>query len=95
MAQVNSGIRRLLWRRRRLLLVGGFVAAFMSAASGLGLAHQHQPIPRVGACPLGYYISNGYCVPGSSGVAREAIQRIGNTCPLGWYTSGSYCVKSR
>lgn len=57
------------------------------------LAQLAQPLPRTGSCPIGYYISSGYCVPTQT--ARNAIQREGSTCPMGYYISGTYCVRNR
>jgi hypothetical protein len=53
-----------------------------------------QPLPKVGVCPLGYYSSGSYCVPGR-GTTKEAIEKQGSFCPLGWYSSSEYCVRSR
>jgi hypothetical protein len=72
------------------------LAAFVALLATVARADPHaQPLPKVGSCPLGYYSSGSYCVPPTSGAAREAIQKVGNTCPLGWFNSGNYCVKSR
>jgi hypothetical protein len=57
------------------------------------LAQLPQPIQRVGSCPIGYYISAGYCVP--SRTAKPAIVKEGSTCPLGYYSTGSYCKQTR
>jgi len=56
------------------------------------LAQLAQPVPRVGTCPLGYYISAGYCVP--SRTAKLVIVKEGATCPLGYHSTGSYCKKT-
>ena len=56
------------------------------------LAQLVQPLPRVGGCPLGYYISNSYCVP--SPTAKSAIVKQGSTCPLGYYSTGAYCKQT-
>ena len=53
-----------------------------------------QPLPKVGACPLGYYASGSYCVPSKSSNTRRALQKAGGSCPLGFYSSGDYCVSS-
>ncbi|AJD58369.1 hypothetical protein [Synechococcus elongatus] len=50
------------------------------------------PIERQGSCPLGYYASGSYCVPGRQ--ARPAVLKLGN-CPVGWYASGNYCLASQ
>lgn len=63
--------------------------------AGPALAQQPvQPLPKVGACPLDYYSSGGYCVPSKSGTSRGAIEKVGGSCPLGFYSSGHYCVSS-
>jgi len=54
-----------------------------------------RPLPKLGACPLGYYSSGSYCVPSTSGNARGAIEKNGNNCPLGFYSSGAYCLSSQ
>ena len=46
------------------------------------LAALTQPLPKVGVCPLGYYSSGSYCVPGR-GTTKEAIEKQGSFCPLG------------
>jgi len=56
------------------------------------LAQLAQPVPRMGTCPLGYYISAGYCVP--SPTAKPAIVKEGSICPLGYYSTGSYCKQT-
>jgi hypothetical protein len=56
------------------------------------LAQLAQPVPRVGSCPIGYYISAGYCVP--SRTAKPAIVKNGTTCPLGYYSTGSFCKQT-
>lgn len=53
-----------------------------------------RPLPRNGPCPLGYYGSGDYCVPGSSPATRGAIEKSGSGCPLGFYGSGNYCLSS-
>ena len=71
----------------RVFLPALMVAASVSAA----IAQQPiQPLPKVGGCPLGYYISGSYCVPSKSGNTRGALEKTGNSCPLGYYGSGSY-----
>lgn len=56
---------------------------------------QAVPVPRVGSsCPLGFYVSSGYCVPSAGNKNQWAIQKEGPSCPFGSYPSGSYCVKS-
>lgn len=57
------------------------------------MAQLAQPLPRVGTCPVGYYSSNGYCIP--TPTARNAIERADSVCPLGYYSAGSYCLKTR
>jgi hypothetical protein len=54
-----------------------------------------RPLPKLGSCPLGYYSSGSYCVPSTSGNARGAIEKNGNSCPLGFYSSGAYCLSSQ
>lgn len=51
-----------------------------------------RPLPKIGSCPLGYYSSGAYCVPGSSSSTRGAIEKVGSSCPLGFYSSGAYCL---
>jgi hypothetical protein len=53
-----------------------------------------QPLPRINACPLGYYASGSYCVP-SRNTTRQVIEKEGAFCPLGWYSASGYCVRSR
>lgn len=50
------------------------------------------PLERRGSCPLGYYASGRYCLPGRQ--ARPAVLKLGN-CPVGWYSSGNYCLASQ
>jgi hypothetical protein len=72
-----------------------FVVAISALSAGSALAQQPvQPLPKVGACPLGYYSSGSYCVPSSGGNTRGAIEKSGNSCPLGFYSSGNYCLSS-
>ena len=53
------------------------------------------PLPRRGACPLGYVASGSYCTPSSGGQSRGALERSGgSTCPLGFSPSGAYCVSN-
>ena len=67
-----------------------FALAGGALLSGSALAQQPvQPTPKVGGCPLGYY------VPSKGSNTRGAIEKRGAGCPLGWYSSGNYCVKSR
>jgi len=74
-----------------ILLAFGHAAALSSSV----LAQQPvQPLPKVGACPLGYYSSGSYCVPSRSGNTRGALEKNGGSCPLGYYSSGSYCLSS-
>jgi hypothetical protein len=54
-----------------------------------------RPLPKVGACPVGYYASGSYCVPSKNGNTRGAIEKVGGSCPMGFYASGNYCVRSR
>jgi hypothetical protein len=72
------------------------IALALSAFSaGTVMAQQPvQPLPKVGGCPLGYYVSGDYCVPTKSGNTRGAIEKSSNSCPLGFYSSGNYCVSS-
>ena len=56
------------------------------------LAQLAQPVPRVGSCPLGYYIFAGYCVPSRTG--KPEIVKNGTTCPLGYYSTGSFCKQT-
>jgi hypothetical protein len=76
--------------------MSSFVLPIAAALSlGGALAQQPvQPLPKVGGCPLGYYASGNYCVPGKSGNSRGAIEKSGKGCPLGFYSSGAYCVSS-
>lgn len=67
----------------------------IALASGAALAQQPvRPLPKVGACPLGYYSSSSYCLPSKIGSPRGAIEKVGGSCPLGFYSSGNYCVSS-
>jgi hypothetical protein len=69
--------------------------AIAALAAGSALAQQPvQPLPKVGGCPLGYYSSDGYCLPSSGGNTRGAIEKSGAGCPLGFYSSGNYCLSS-
>ena len=53
------------------------------------------PLPRRGACPLGYVTSGAYCTPAPGGQSRGALERSGGSnCPLGFSASGSYCVSN-
>jgi len=53
------------------------------------------PLPRRGACPLGYVTSGSYCTPAPGGQSRGALERSGGSnCPLGFSASGSYCVSN-
>lgn len=62
------------------------------------------PLPRRGACPLGYVASGSTCPLGFSssgaycvsnpGNQRQAIPREGSICPLGYVRSGGYCLES-
>lgn len=64
-------------------------------AGGPALVQQPvRPLPRVGACPLGYYTSGSYCVPSTGRNTRGAIEKVGGSCPLGFTTSGAYCLSS-
>jgi len=75
--------------KQHLLLICALMAL------GPAVAQQPvRPLPKLGACPLGYYSSNGYCVPSSSSGTRGAIEKAGSSCPLGFYPSGTYCVSS-
>ncbi len=56
------------------------------------LAQLGQPVPQVGACPLGYYTQGRYCVPAPR-ARQEAVQRLSVQCPYGWFSQGSYCVR--
>ena len=77
--------------RNRLL----FACAIAAWAAGSALAQQPvQPLPKVGGCPLGYYSSDGYCVPSKGSNTRGAIEKSGAGCPLGFYSSGNYCLSS-
>jgi hypothetical protein len=79
--------------RMPLLLLTPLVLA--AAPTCRALAQQPlQPLPRLGACPLGYSTSGDYCIPSSSGAARGAIQKVGSSCPLGFHSSGNYCISS-
>jgi len=69
------------------------ICALMAAAPAFA-QQPVRPLPKLGACPLGYYSSNGYCVPSSSSGTRGAIEKTGSRCPLGFYSSGTYCVSS-
>ena len=77
--------------KRRLVLL----LAVGALTSGNALAQQSvQPLPKVGGCPLGYYVSGSYCVPSSGGNTRDVIEKKGSSCPLGFYSSGNYCISS-
>ena len=53
-------------------------------------AHGSYTLEKNGACPIGWYTSGSYCVPGKN--APYAVHKTG-TCPSGWSTSGKYCIK--
>ena len=62
-----------------------FALATGAFLAGSALAQQPvRPRPKVGSCPLGYYSSGSYCVPGTSNNTRGAIEKTGNSCPLGF-----------
>lgn len=52
------------------------------------------PVPKIGAaCPTGYQVSAGTCVPGPNTRCR-AFPKVGATCPAGYTTSFDYCVET-
>ena len=72
-----------------LVAVARSLAPVIAAVAMAGAAWAEQPVqplPKVGGCPLGYYVSGGYCVPSRSGNPRGAIEKSGNSCPLGYYS---------
>lgn len=65
---------------------------------GAGVVAAQQPVrplPKIGSCPLGYYSSGSYCVPGSNRQTRGAIEKVGSSCPLGFVSSGAYCLSGQ
>lgn len=70
----------------------------MTQMLGGGMASAQQPVrplPKVGSCPLGYYSSGSYCVPGNNSQTRGAIEKVGGSCPLGFFSSGAYCLSGQ
>jgi len=66
------------------------------ALSGITLSVQAQqpvrPLPKTGSCPVGYFTSGQYCMPGRSQAVRGAIEKHGSSCPVGFFSSGNYCL---
>lgn len=65
---------------------------FLLLIPTIAFANHHDPIPKTGGCPTGYYASGAYCKP-TSETSSPAIPRVGS-CPSGYYSSGNYCMQS-
>ena len=52
---------------------------------------QAMPIPKKGACPIGYHSDGDMCMPDPG--AKPAMLKAGSSsAPIGWHTEGDYIV---
>jgi hypothetical protein len=89
----------MLTRTELLVMIGTMVLGAALLAAGAAHAQQRPqigltPQPKIGAaCPTGYQVSGGACVPGPNTSCR-AFPKTGATCPVGYTTSFDYCVET-
>jgi hypothetical protein len=81
----------------RTLALLGLVAVAAATATAAPVAAQQplRPLPKVGSCPIGYFASGDYCMPGGSRSTRGGIEKVGSSCPIGFFASGNYCLSGR
>lgn len=77
----KSSMMRLRAAQSMAILLGLYLPALQASPA---------PLSRQNACPSGYHVSGGYCVPNSD-KARAAIEKNG-ACPSGYFISGDYCL---
>jgi hypothetical protein len=81
---------------RTLALLGLVAVAAATTTAAPGAAQQPlRPLPKVGSCPIGYFASGDYCMPGGGRSTRGGIEKVGSSCPIGFFASGNYCLSGR